>query len=166
MKLLLPLACTALLTCCAAPSATRYPSLLPRPIEARSDAEPVDTPPPAATPDPALDARLAALGKDIDAASAAFAPAAARAERAARAARGDAAGGERWIAAQSLLAELDGYRATTSAALTDIEQLALDRAAAGAVDYPALATLRETTQAALDAQTARIAAIQAMLPAA
>ena len=53
MKRLTPLASMALslglfLGGCAADDAKHYPSLLPRPIESRSDAEPVAPPPPVA----------------------------------------------------------------------------------------------------------------------
>ena len=44
---------------CAVPDVSA-PSLLPRPIEGRSEAEP-ERPAPVATPDPALDAKIAAL---------------------------------------------------------------------------------------------------------
>lgn len=148
---------------CAAPQGNRFPSLLPRAIETRSDAEP-EAAVMTAEPDPALDVRIAALSRTVDTAADAFAPAANLAERRAVAARGDPVGGERWIAAQTALAELDGFRATTSAAVTDIEELAIARAAEGKPDYPALATAQAAAQAALDAQTGRIGAISARLP--
>lgn len=154
------------MTGCAAQGSTRYPSLLPRPIEARDDAEPVTPAVAAAQPDPATDARLAEVRKTLNDANAAFVRAVAAAEALATAARGDAVGSERWIAAQTALAELDGHRATTSAALNELDEMAIGRAADGKPDYPALTTLRTTAQTALDAETARIAAIQARLPAA
>lgn len=167
MKQLFPLAGFALLIGgCATPDTSRYPSLLPRPIESRSEVEPVALPPAVAEPDPATDARLAAFRVTLSDTDKAFAPAADRAEAAARLAQGDAVGGEKWITAQVMLAELDGYRATLSRTVTDIEQLAIGRAAAGEPDYPGLAALRDAAQSALDAETARIGAIQAMLPAA
>jgi hypothetical protein len=167
MKQLFPLAGLALLIGgCATPDTSRYPSLLPRPIESRSDLEPVVPPPTLAQPDPATEARLAAFRTTLADTEKAFAPAADRTEAAARLAQGDAVGGEKWIAAQVMLAELDGYRATLSGTVTDIEQLAIDRAAAAEPDYPGLAALRDAVQAGLDAETARIDAIQAMLPAA
>jgi hypothetical protein len=164
MKHALPLAILALFaTGCAEHVTANYPSLLPRPIESRSDEEPVVTPD-TATPDSALESRLAEFKASIGRVAAAFAPAADRAERAARAAKGDSAGTERWVGAQTALAELDGYRADTSAILTDLEQLAIARAADVKPSYPALEAVRATAEAQLAAQTARIAAIQAMLP--
>jgi hypothetical protein len=148
---------------CAAQTTTRYPSLLPRAIEARSDAEP-EAPIALVDPEPSTDSALADLRHTLDQTAAEFAPAAATAERLARTAKGAAAGSERWIAAQSALAVLDGYRATTSATLTEVDTMALNRAADGKPDYPAIASFHTAAQAAFDAQTKRIAAIAASLP--
>ena len=164
MKRTLPLTCLALLCGCAEQSTGRYPSLLPRPIEATSVADPESPPPAAVVADPTLDAKLATLKATLSESVTAFAPAAERAEKAAVAAKGLPAGSEGWITAQSALAELDGYRANTSAAVTDIEDLAIGRATAGEPDYPGIETLRTEGNAQLQAQSARIAAIQAMLP--
>ncbi|WEK01045.1 MAG: hypothetical protein P0Y59_04950 [Candidatus Sphingomonas phytovorans] len=164
MKHALPFACLALLCGCAERSTTRYPSLLPRPVETTSLTEPEASPPATATPDAPTDAKLAAMKVTLDESANAFAPAADRAERAAVAAKGQPAGSEGWITAQSALAELDGYRATTSAVLTDIEDLAIARATAGEPDYPGIDSLRTAAEAQLQTQSARIAAIQAMLP--
>ncbi|WP_010163931.1 hypothetical protein [Sphingomonas sp. PAMC 26617] len=147
---------------CAAPRAATFPSLLPRPIESRSDAEPV-APVTIVEPDPATDATLVDLQKTIDTAGTTFDAAADTADRLARAAHGDAVGSDRWITAQTALGQLDGLRATTSSAITDLDELALTRAASGKPDYPAIATLRQTAQAALDSQAARIQTIQARL---
>jgi hypothetical protein len=164
MKRALPLTCLALLCGCAEQSTGRYPSLLPRPIEATSVAEPESPPPAPVVADPALDAKLATLKATLGESVAAFTPAAERAEQAAVAAKGQPAGSEGWITAQSALAELDGYRANTSAAATDIEDLAIERATAGQPDYPGIEALRTEANAQLQAQSARITAIQAMLP--
>jgi hypothetical protein len=147
---------------CAAPRAASFPSLLPRPIESRSDAEPV-APVTIVEAEPATDATLVDLEKAIDAAAKTFDAAADGADRLARAAQGDAVGSDRWIAEQTALGQLDGLRATTSSAITDLDELALTRAAAGKPDYPAIATLRQKAQAALQAQAARIQEIQARL---
>jgi hypothetical protein len=154
----------ALASCAVQPS-IRYPSLLPRAIESRSDAEP-DIAIPVAVADPATDSVLADLRKTLDKTTAAFAPAAEAAERLASVAQGDKVGGERWIAAQTALANLDGYRATTSSALTDIDLLAISRAADGKPDYPAITSLHNAAQAAFEEQSARIAAIAERLPGA
>lgn len=167
MKHAIPLlALTLSIGGCAGGDTAHYPSLLPRPIETRSDAEPAAAPPVAAVADPALDAKLAGYATSFDKTDKAFAPAADRAEAAARAAQGQAVGSDHWLDAQTALAELDTYRSDLSAMLTDIEQLAIDRAAAGQPDYPALEELRDKVKAASDAESARIAAIQVMLPAA
>jgi len=164
MKASLPLACIALLSGCAGRTTAHYPSLLPRPIESTSLAEPEPAPAAISTPDAPTDAKLATVKTILAETESAFAPAADRAQQAAAAAKGEPAGSERWITAQTALAELDGYRATTSAALTDIEDLAIARATAGQPDYPGIETLRAAAEAQLKTETARIAAIQAMLP--
>ena len=167
MKHALPLLAPALLLGgCAGADTAHYPSLLPRPIESRSEAEPVAAPPAPAAADPALDAKLADYAATLDKTDKAFAAAADRAEAAARAAQGQAVGSDRWLDAQTALAELDTYRSDLSAMLTDVEQLAIDRAAAGEPDYPGVQALRDKVKASFDAESARIAAIQAMLPAA
>ena len=150
---------------CAAQPSGRYPSLLPRAIESRSDAEP-EVVVALAEPDSTVDAALPDLRATIDAVIADFRKAAQTTERLAGTAQGDPVGGDRWISAQTALAELDGYRATLSSAVTDLDTLALNRAAEGKPDYPALTALRETAQAALDEEAARITAISARLPAA
>src|SRR6186713_3043316 len=154
----LPLACLALLCGCAEQSTGRYPSLLPRPIEATSVAEPESPPPAPVVPDPAIDAKLMTLKAALGESATAFAPAAERAEQAAVAAKGQPAGSEGWITAQSVLAELDGFRANTSATVTDIEDMAIERATAGQPDYPGIEALRAEANAQLQAQSARIAA--------
>lgn len=151
---------------CAAPVAGgRYPTLLPRAVETRGEAEAVAEPA-VATPDPATDAAIARLRHTLTETTTAFSAVAAAAERAATAAKGDAVGGERWIAAQAALADLDALRATTSATLTDIDDLAAARLGEGKPPYPALEVLQGEAQAASDDQAARIAALQARLPAA
>jgi hypothetical protein len=136
-----PLASLALLagftlaaTGCAERRGGPYPSLLPRPIESRGDAEPV--------------------------------VAAARAETLTKAAQGQAVGSDRWLDAQTALAELDVFRATTSAALTDLEDATMSRAAEGKPPYPSLEAARATAQAELDRQAAKIGTLQASMPAA
>ena len=150
---------------CAAQPSGRYPSLLPRTIETRSDAEP-EVAIAIAEPDPTIDAALPDFRKTIEATIADFTKAAQTADRLATIAKGDPVGGERWIAAQTALAELDGHRATMSSALTDLDALALNRAAEGKPEYSALTALRDTAQTAFDGQAARIAAIAGRLPGA
>lgn len=165
MKRLIPLVCAIVLMAgCAEQDASRYPSLLPRPIESRSNAEPAPPPVVVAAPDAPTDAKLAAMKTILADAATDFAAAADHADQAAQAARGQPAGSEAWITAETALAELDGYRATTSATLTDVEEMAIERATAQLPEYPAIEALRSAAAAQLATQSARIAAIQAMLP--
>lgn len=114
-----------------------YPSLLPRPIESRDDAEPV-RPDPVAVPDAALDARIAERRTAAAAAAKRFQDAAAAAESRVAVARGVAVGSESWIAAQTALAELDSIRGETVQLVSDLEEEAAKRAQAGTPAYPAL----------------------------
>lgn len=150
---------------CTQSVSTRYPSLLPRAIERRGDAEPAATVAVAA-PDPALDATLARSLTALKAGRKDFATAAVRAETLARAARGAAVGSDRWLDAQTALAELDALRAGVSGLVTDLDDLSIARAADGKPAYPALDDMRAAAQAELDAETAVIARVQASLPAA
>lgn len=154
-----------LLSACAHSDTGHYPSLLPREIESRSDAEP-EVVAAVAEPDPALDAKIATGIAAVATNKRDFATTATRATSLVQRARGDAVGGERWIDAQSALADLDIYRAQSSGVVTDLEELALERAANGKPSYPTLDTALKEAQAELDAETARIGSLQSMLPAA
>lgn len=140
----------------------QFPSLLPRAIETRDDAEPVHIPAPPAA-DPALDARLADAARALAATRADFATRLARAQALAGAAGGAAAGSEPWLDAQGALADLDVVRADMSVTVADLERLAIDRAASGAPPYPALEEARQRADAALAETLAAIAAINARL---
>jgi hypothetical protein len=156
-----PVLFAALLSACAAPRED-YPSLLPRPIEKISLAEPV-RPIPVATPDATLDAKIATLARAVTTGTTAFDAAVARARPLVRAAAGAAEGSDRWLGAQVALAELDVARTTIDTPLADLERLAIDRAAAGAPPYPALdAALAKATEAA-KAQRTTIATLGASL---
>ncbi|VXC77311.1 hypothetical protein [Sphingomonas sp. AX6] len=153
----------ALLSGCASmPDSGRFPSLLPRAIESRSDAM-VLPPVAVATPDPALDARLAELERRLVEATATFDTGFARADRVANAARGVRAGGDAWLDAQIALAELDVLRTDTRLVIADLEQLAADRALELAPDYPGLAALIEQAKTQETRQNERIASIEARL---
>lgn len=156
-----PVLFAALLSACATPRG-EYPSLLPRPIERISLAEPM-RPVPVATPDAALDAKITTLMRGIAAATTAFDAAVGRARPLVRAAAGAAQGSERWLGAQVALAELDVARTAIDTPLADLERLAIDRAAAGTPPYPTLdAALAKATDAA-KAQRATIATLGASL---
>jgi hypothetical protein len=156
-----PAALLLALAGCAA-DVTRYPSLAPRAVEKAGFVEPV-APVAVATPDAALDSRLAGLAARLDAIAAGFAGAATVAERAAVAARGKPAGSEAWLDAQTALAQLDDWRAQASGLATDVEQVAIERGAALAPDYPALAALAARVDADAARQDQTIARLQAML---
>jgi len=140
-----------------------YPSLAHRTAEDRGFAEPEAPPPVPITADPKLDTAIAEIGDRLTAAGKAFDAGAARARSLAARARGARSGSEAWIAAQVSLAELDSARADTSAAATDANQLALDRAAAQGGDYPALTALNGRAQTLLKAQGATITELNAGL---
>ena len=128
-----------------AQSANRFPSLLPRAIEVRDDAEPM-----AATPvivaDATLDAKITKASVSLATIQGAFEVGATRAEKLAMAAQGQAAGSTAWLDAQSALADLDVVRADVSSVISDLDRLAIDRAAAGVASYPALEALRDAAR--------------------
>ncbi|WP_156363737.1 hypothetical protein [Sphingomonas sp. Leaf357] len=150
---------------CVEKRSATYPSLLPRPIESRSDAEPVATVP-VVEPDPALDTVVAKSLAAVETNKKDFAIAATRAESAAKVAKGDRVGGERWIEAQTALAELDIIHAQALSVVTDLEQAAIARAADGKPAYPSLDSAHLAAQAELQAETATVARLQVLLPAA
>ncbi len=145
-----------------AESTDKYPSLAPRPIEKRSDAETV-VPTPEATPDPALDARLATMAAKVAQLDADFTAGAAKADAAAKAPGAQATGSDQWLAAQTSLAEIEALRGDMSGTVSDIERMVTDRGEAGQPPYPALDGLRAKAQDQLDAATARVSAIKASL---
>jgi len=156
-----PVLFAALLSACAAPRG-EYPSLLPRPIERISLAEPV-RPVPVATPDAGLDARIATLTRAVTTATITFDAAVARARPLVRAAAGSAEGSDRWLGAQVALAELDVARTTIDTPLAALERLAIDRAAAGAPPYPMLDAALTKANDAAKAQRMAITSLGASL---
>ncbi|MGK6320131.1 hypothetical protein [Sphingomonas sp. DT-204] len=133
MRRLAPL---LLLSGCAS-LANQGPSLQPRPIESRSNAESEVVPVPIEA-DPALDARIAERVKTVDAAAQAFAAAESRAGTLANRAAKAPAGSDAWLDAQTATSELGTARAVTEAAVADLEALAIAHAEGGAPAYPAL----------------------------
>lgn len=160
------LACLTLIAAsgCAADD-THYPSLLPRAIEKRSDAEPVEMPA-VATPDAALDAKLNAAKGSLASTASDFAAGAERARTLAKAAKNAGVGSEPWLDAQTALAALDGFRAQSLSTLTELDQLAIDRAAKLLPAYPALDTQRAAAQAQVDSETKAIGELQRQIPGA
>jgi hypothetical protein len=143
-------------------SSTRYPSLLPRPIESQSLAEP-ERPAPVATPDPALDARIAEVTASLEAGNQRFTSAAQEAEAKVAVARGVPEGSEAWLDAQAALATLGALRAPTLTALADLERTVIERGQAGQPPYPALEAAVAAADAMATAQGDRINALEAAL---
>jgi hypothetical protein len=140
-----------------------FPSLAPRPIEKASETPPVH-PAPLVTPDAELDARIATLAKQFADADAAFGPAVDRTRALVEAARNAGVGSGPWLDGQTALAELDGIRAQSTAAMSALDELAIARAAKLLPAYPALDTLHDKGSAQAAAESATIAGLQKELP--
>jgi hypothetical protein len=160
MRSLVPILAVALAGCTQ--SATRYPSLLPRAAESQSLAEPV-RPIAVATPDVTLDAKIAELTTTLDATATAFNASAQAAEAKVAVARGLPAGSERWLDAQTALADLATLRGPILTIGADLEELAIERGAAGLPPYPALDAAVARANALADAQQDRMGALEAAL---
>jgi len=113
---------TVALTGCAANDGD-FPSLAPRPVEQRSDAEPNVTPAAPAPADAAMSADLRRMLTDARKGDADFSATLPAAERAVAAARGTSPSSEAWIAAQVQLSALDSTRAPTASAMAAIDSL-------------------------------------------
>ncbi|MBO9622833.1 MAG: hypothetical protein J7500_08980 [Sphingomonas sp.] len=150
----------ALAGCTETPN--RYPSLLPRPIESQSFAEP-ERPVPVATPDAALDSQIAEITASLDANNQKFVAAAQDAEAKVAVARGVAPGSEAWLTAHAALSALESLRAPTLNALSELDRLILDRGKAGEPPYPALAAASERAEQLSNTQSDRIGALNAAL---
>ncbi len=161
---LLALIAAAGLTGCTE-TAHHYPSLLPRPIESQSLAEPAASPAPVATPDAALDTRIAELVATLDKAAADFTAIAQNAEARIAVARGLPPGSDGWLDAQAALSEVGAARAPVGTTLAELERLTIDRGAAGLPPYPALDAAVARANALADAQAARNATLEAALTA-
>jgi len=155
------LLCLALAGC--VDKTTRYPSLLPRPIEKTSLAEPAAAPAPPLAADPALDARIAASTRNAADAEATFAKAADDAEAKVALARGTAEGSDAWLTAQVALAALDVARQPFVGLQADLEQLAVERATRGQPPYPALEKAAADARAQVERVRARSATIEGSL---
>ena len=132
-----------------AQSGNRFPSLLPRAIEVRDDAEPMAATP-VIVPDAVLDTKIAVAAATLATIKGAFEAGATRAEKLVAAAQGQAAGTTAWLDAQSALADLDIVRADASSTISDLDRLAIDRAAAGNAPYPALEAARTDARTQYD----------------
>ena len=143
---------------------TIYPSLQPRPIEGRSDAEPVvETP--VAAPDPALDAKVKRAADTLATERAAFDAVAQTTTPRIRAGARAAQGSDAWLNAQTALAELDEHRARMLDLLGELEQLAIARATEGVAPYPALIALQAEVETELARETTALDALKRGLSA-
>lgn len=145
-------------------SAGNFPSLLPRAIETRSNAEPV-RPAPVVKPNAVLDAKVAELSAQAETAYKNFTQAAQAAEARIAVARGTARGSEPWLNAQTALADLDGTRTGVLSALADLERLTIDRGVAGEPPYPALEKAVAAARAHATEAEQRSTALEAALAA-
>jgi hypothetical protein len=104
-----------------------FPSLAPRAAELEDWSEEPLRAAPEVADDPALRARLSALLGEAKAGGRDFEADAPAAERAA--ARAGAEGSDSWLEAQQAISRLEAARGRTGAALADLHQLSLERAA-------------------------------------
>lgn len=160
LPIALPALALGLAGCTQSPDA--YPSLLPRPIEKQSLAEP-ERPAAVAAPDAALDARISEVTATLRSANQRFAAAAQEAEAKIAVARGVPEGSDAWLDAQTALSTLESLRAPTLAALAEIESVASERGQAGKPPYPALDSAVAAADAMANAQGDRIGALEAAL---
>jgi hypothetical protein len=140
---------------CAAPGP--YPSLAPRPAE-KAYAEDAEERKPTPQPDdPALAAEIDGLLAAGRTGAAEFDSAFSAAQRAASAAGGS--GSDSWIEAQQALSRLETARARTTAAVADLDRLAVERTSAGTLGSGDSERLRSATaelQALTDSQADRL----------
>ena len=140
---------------CAEPGP--YPSLAPRPAE-KAYADDADERQPTPQPDdPALAAEIDRLAAEARAGSADFDAALPAAPAAAAAAGGT--GSDSWIEAQQALSRLESARARTTAALADLDRLAVERSSAGTLgdgDRERLRAAVAEIQGSADSQAERL----------
>lgn len=160
MRSLILIATVALAGCIENPN--RYPSLLPRPAESQSLAEPV-RPAIVAAPDAALDKQVADRTAQLDTITADFNKGAQDAEAKIAVARGLPEGSERWLDAQAALSTLDTLRAPLLTILSELEEMAIERGATGQPPYPALDTAVARAEALSKIQEDRSGALEAAL---
>ncbi len=145
--------------CACSTTGDGYPSLLPRPIESRNEGE-VVRPDPVATPDAALEARVAEQVAAAATIATRFASLAMETEARVAVARGVEPGSESWLAAQVALADLNRARGETVEIVTALEETAAERLKAGTPAYPALdAAIANLSRTAAE-QTEKVQALE------
>ena len=160
MRFILLLSLTALAGCTE--TTGRYPSLLPRPIESTSLAEP-ERPAVVATPDTALDKRIAEIRSGLDAGTKSFTAGAQDAEAKIAVSRGLPQGSEPWLQAQVAMGQLAELRRPAVSALSELEELATQRGVDGLPPYPALDDAVSAAEQAASSQQAKIDSLEAAL---
>lgn len=160
--LLASLLAAAAISACAPTDGDDYPSLAIRPAERVEPEAPAEPPPPPAPLPAEIVARLAELQAAADQASAAFDRLAPGVTTRVQSGRGAAVGSDRWSDAQVAVSQLDAARTALSSALTDIDILYNERAAAlesrGEIDIA-----RQGVADRLAAQDATLARLKALL---
>lgn len=163
MKAFPPLLALGLIGC-GATTATE-PSLARRSAEAIDPRLPIASDPAAGRVDPALAARLAQLVAGGNVGARTFDAQVGQAQALANAA--GPAQAESWIVAQQALSGLEGARAASTRALSDVDGLAAARIASGAgltaADLAAVEAAAAELRAATDRQTAVIDQLSARL---
>ncbi len=140
---------------CATSTTTTEPSLARRPAEAIDPRLPIPSDPVPGPADVALSARLAQLVAEGKAGAVAFDAEVGQAQALAEAA--GPAQSDSWIVAQEALSGLEGARAATARALSDIDALAAERIQRGA--------LTAGDQTAVEAAAAELRAVSRRLSA-
>ncbi len=142
-----------------------YPSLAPRPIErsASDGAAPAPTIAAVATPDPARDARAAALAEQAVEADAAFVRSANDGCRTIVAGLRASEGSEAWVGAQQALSSLDATRGAVRAAAAGLDRLLIDSSGgeSAPVDTSRIAAAMAQVSAIEAAEQTRADALQA-----
>jgi len=160
MRFILLLSLTALAGCTE--TTGRYPSLLPRPIESTSLAEP-ERPVAVATPDAALDKRIVEIRTGLDTGIKSFTAGAQDAEAKIAVSRGLPQGSEPWLQAQVAMGQLAELRRPAVSALSELEELATQRGVDGLPPYPALDDAVSAAEQAASSQQAKIDSLEAAL---
>jgi hypothetical protein len=78
-------------------------------------------------------------------------------------AQGSAAGSDKWIDAQGAMGALDIARSDNLALAAAIDRIAIDRAAIGLPDYPALVALRSTVEQQLTTEETMVADLRTQI---
>ena len=146
-------------------SAGTFPSLGPRAIEGLAGQPERHTTRPVRAADPALDAELATLAGQVDAADRDWAASLAGARAVIDRARGQPVGGELWVLAQQAIGRLDAARAPMTALVEALDRLRIAQAeSATPSDDTRLAALWSRAVDLSTAENAAYAELAAEIP--